>query len=352
MFLCTRTRLLWTTVPRRVKYLFGFLTLAYLAISVEFNMDFVATLLISDGKFPHNKMRTSANTKTIAIYVCNDLHNEMQIRNILELHSYFDKDLFVVTDKTDFGDDWILPAEQVISPYSNVTLSTKTMLSVCCGIERSIMWLILNQDYYNCAWIMEDDIAWSNFTDLKDFFHLYSLDDDTDLLHSNYGMEEHTFYDLERWWGYKRLLPPYVQTENAKFYPPFHEGTFQFYRLSSRFVAALNDWRLKNNGEWTFFEPLLANLAFRNDTATNLTSKNYINNSIGYDFRIKYRPCYSMEQVYNTTSNGGRGGLFHPVKKDASSKDCRLQDHFVLQEPYVKPPQRPMRRMMMIKRML
>jgi hypothetical protein len=275
--------------------------------------------------------------KTIAIYICNDLYNEMQIRKIRELQSYFHKDLIVVTDAQDIRDDWILPAEQIISPDSNISLTTNLALSpppLCCGVERSIMWLILNQDNYEYAWVMEDDVLWSNFTDFTDFLQSHR-GDDTDLLHSNYGMEEHSFYDIGRWWPYKKLLPPFVTTQ-ATFDRPFHEGHFQFYRLSSRFVSALNDWRLLNNGEWTFIEPLFANLAFRNDTTTttNLTTKNFINNSIGYDVQMRWRPCYSVEQVYNkTSSNGGRGGLFHPVKQNALSKTCRAEQRFVLQQP-------------------
>jgi hypothetical protein len=176
-------------VPRRLRYLFGFITLAFVAISIAFNMIFVATQIITNEKVvpQHNKMRhsTGMTTRTIAIYICNDLYNQMQIRKVKELQSYFGKDLIVVTDEQDIQDDWILPAEQVISPDSNVTLTTKLALSFghsCCGIERSIMWLIQNQDYYDYAWIMEDDVLWSNFTDFTDFFQSYS-GDDTDLLH-------------------------------------------------------------------------------------------------------------------------------------------------------------------------
>jgi hypothetical protein len=113
------------------------------------------------------------------------------------------------------------------------------------------------------------------------------------------------------------------------------KGIFSFIvcRLSYHFVAALDDW---NKGEWTFFEPLFANLAFRNDMTTiNLTTKSFTNNSIGYDVQIQWRPCYSVEQVYNisASSNGGRGSLFHPVKYDALSKECIQQPRFVLQQP-------------------
>jgi hypothetical protein len=342
-------RRIWTLVPRRLRYLFVFYTLAFVAISIAFNMVFTATQIIKNEKIPlHDEMNapTAMTTnKTIAVYICNDLYNQMQIRKVQELQSYFGKDLIVVTDEKDIRDDWILPAEQVISQDSNISLTrTKALNYYCCGIERSLMWLVQNRDYYDYAWVMEDDVMWSNFTDLKDFFQSYSdSHDDTDLLHSNLGMEEHSFHFIRRWWPYKFLLPPYVSTE-AKFDRPFHEGYFQFYRASSRFVAALDDWRhSKNNGEWTFFEPLFANLAFRNDMkTTKLTTKNFINNPIGYAFHIEWRPCFTMEQVYNisASSNGGRGGLFHPVKNDArsSSKDCMQQPRLVLQQTYIKHP--------------
>jgi hypothetical protein len=351
-----------TAVPpttRRLRFRYGGMTLAFVAISAAFNVEFVSNNLsriiklvdkdaredmVKEVVVPAGMMptTTTTNKKTIIIYICNDMYDKMQIRKVRELESYFGKNLFVATDEQDIRGDWILPAEQIISPESNITLTrTKALSSYCCGQERSLMWLVLNQEHYDYAWIMEDDVLWTNFTDLKDFFQLYSHDDDTDLLHSNYGMEETSFTDIDRWWPYERLFPPYVTTPEAAFSPPFHEGNYQFARLSSLFVAALNSWRLQNNGEWTFFESLFSNLPFRNDT-NNLKTKSFINNSIGYEFQNRWRPCFSLEQVYNksSTNNGGRGGLFHPVKKDNlskdPSKDCMMQTDFVLQQPIIK----------------
>jgi hypothetical protein len=251
--------------------------------------------------------------RTIAVYVGNGLDDVMQIRRIRELQSYFGRNLYVVTEKDLDNDDWILPPDQVVSPRSNVSLTNTLALNlICCGIERAINWLVENQDYYEFAWVIEDDVLWSNMTDLTDFFESYK-GDDTDLLHKNQGMEKQTYnYNVSVWMNH-RLVPPYV-TEQAQFYPPWRSGLFQFYRISWRFVAALDDWRRnKNNGEWTFFEPLFANFAFRNDTiSANLTTNDFINNPVGYKFHLRFRPCFSLEQVYNKSE---RGGMFHPVKK-------------------------------------
>jgi hypothetical protein len=300
-----------------------------------------------------NNSSNSSRSKTIAIYIGNDLDDEAQRRKVKELHSYFRHDLYVVTDqevveiiRTSADDeDWVLPIQQIVSPSStasnNVTLTTtKAFSHRCCAQERSIMWLIQNQHVYDYAWVMEDDVLWSNFTDLADFFQSYKNshddndDDAADLLHSNPLMEANSTDNVTEWVWYNELLPPSVITR-AQFDPPFHKGVFQFYRISSHFVSALNDWRVhKNNGEWTFFEPLFANLAYfdNNDTTTTtasssstnkklLTTKSFINNSIGYEFYIRFRPCYTFDQVYNNSHNS-RGGLFHPVKKDPLSKYC------------------------------
>jgi hypothetical protein len=130
-------------------------------------------------------------------------------------------------------------------------------------------------------------------------------------------MERYPSNNIAGWWNHK-LVQPFV-TEQAQFSPPWRSGMFQFYRISGRFIAALDDWqRTKNNGEWVFFEPLFANFAFRN--YTNLTTHNFIDNSIGYKVHIKFRPCFSLEQVYNSSQ---RGGLFHPVKKgDPLAEGC------------------------------
>jgi hypothetical protein len=190
-----------------------------------------------------------------------------------------------------------------------------------------MMWLVQNQHLYDFAWVIEDDVLWSDFTDLTNFFQSFS-NVDTDLLHSNPAMENEILQSDTKWMWTKTLLPPFVDTQ-AQFSPPFRGGLFQFYRISSRFVAALDEWRVnKNNGEWTFFEPMFANIAFRNDTTpARLTTKSFNKNPIGYKINIKFRPCYALDDVYNKTapwSNGGRGGLFHPVKKDALSEYCTM----------------------------
>jgi hypothetical protein len=260
----------------------------------------------------------------------------MQMRKIRELHSYFGQDLYIVTE-TDLAppgedeDSWnyILPANQIVSPRnSNDTLTSTLALNyICCGIERAIMYLIHNRESYDYAWVMEDDVLWSNMTDLADFFQSSSRDDnDIDLLHSNPTMETYSTYNMSEWWWYQYLLPPFISNNTAaQFEPPFHKGLFQFYRMSSHFASALNDWRLSNNGEWTFFEPLFANLAFRQEHdlkkhGKQLTTKSYLDNAIGYTFRSRFRPCFALDEVYNETA---RGGLFHPVKKDHRADNCQ-----------------------------
>lgn len=275
------------------------------------------------------------------------------MQKISQLYSYFAQDLFVVTDEPDIRNDWVLPIQQIVSPstWPNVTLTTKLNLNfraLCCGIERSIMWLIQNKDSSDYAWVMEDDVHWSNFTDFRDFLESYKKDT-TDLLHSNANMENEIINTTKssKWWGIKRLRPPFV-SEEAQMDPPYYKGLFQFYRLSSHFVAALDDWRVnQNHGEWTFFEGLFANLANhynRNNNNNNhamptaiassstnkkklLTTKSFINNTIGYEFYFQWRPCFSYEHVENSnnSSAAGCGGLFHPVKKDAMSENCRLK---------------------------
>jgi hypothetical protein len=269
----------------------------------------------------------NSKPKTIAIYIGKSLDDdEMQRQKIKELQSYFGKDLIVATENSS-AIDWsilspILSPKQVILPDSNITLTTKkAFTNYCCGQERAMMWLVENQDQYDYAWVMEDDALWSNMTDLASLFDSYT-GVGTDLLHSNPAMEGYPTNDIKEWhWSYK-LVPPYV-TEQAQFFPPWRGGLFQFYRISSHFVEALDNWRRQNDGEWTFFEALFANLAFRNDTIpANLTTNSFVENPIGYNFYIRHRPCFTVEQVYNSSS---RGGLFHPVKKgDPFAKNCML----------------------------
>ena len=65
----------------------------------------------------------------------------------MELQSYFGKDLIVATENYSAVDWSILSPKQVISPNSNITLTTKkAFTNYCCGQERAMMWLVENQD--------------------------------------------------------------------------------------------------------------------------------------------------------------------------------------------------------------
>jgi hypothetical protein len=225
----------------RLQYLLGGCTMLLCFISMALNVAFIARNNITRHHTflddHHRKMiaavahtRTPTNlNRTIAVYICNDLHDTMQIGKIQELHSYFGERLIVVTDQNALqgGDDWILPADQVVAKDSNVELTTTLALNyICCGIERAIMWLVENQDRYDYAWVMEDDVLWSDFVDMKDFLNSFGRDK-TDLLHSNPAMESFPTYNLSGWHWSTRLLPPYV-TEQPSFMSPGAAVCFSF----------------------------------------------------------------------------------------------------------------------------
>jgi len=253
---------------------------------------------------------------TIAHYICNDLHDPMQMHKIRGLHRLFRDKLYVITDQTDIDADYaaVVPLSQIVGPdHQAVTQGNGnyTNPKVCCGTERSMMWLIDHPDLYEYAWIIEDDVYWTDFNDLIDLVQLYQTDP-TDLI-DQYLVGIPPFYgdrQSDNWPHYRLLRAPHVQPEAAFDYP-LYRALFNLYRVSRRTVAALDDWRVhRNGGQWTFFEALVETVVMRD---AHLTRSSLRANALGIPIHLAWRPCLTKSDIYNKW--GGRG-IFHPVKKD------------------------------------
>lgn len=250
--------------------------------------------------------------KIWAVYICNNLgKDDVQHKKITELHNVFGDKLAVITDQN--------CSDQLkqLSYYDRIVFDQKYTRRHLWnfkgyGLEKAMMWLIVNQAEFSHAWVIEEDVHWKDIATLQEFFKSYD-NDDTDFLHQNMGMEDQQILSKDseewNWWNLIHLRPPHV---TAKIGPPYFHGLFMFYRLSSCMTKKLDDWRLSNAGEWTFFEPLLSVLPVQDP---NLTTKSYINNSVGYEFHLDYRPCFTKDDIYNQSSIYPNGDLFHPVKK-------------------------------------
>lgn len=247
------------------------------------------------------------STTMLVVYICNNLLDPMQSRKIEDLHSIFDDKLLVVTDQQPTPQHLpSAPHTRVIDKSDQAVTSEHLYNHLCCGLERAMMWLIRNQHEYDHAWVIEEDVFWTDVMEFKAFLQSYD-GDETDLLHQNSGMEQEPIHD-PNFWNFYHLQPPKVR-RSASLSPPFYKGLFSFYRMSSRFAARLEAWRLSNHGEWTFFEPLLGTLAVRDKT---LQTASYIDNNLDYPIHLTYRPCFQEKTIRELY---GWRGLFHPVKK-------------------------------------
>lgn len=252
---------------------------------------------------------------SFAIYICNHLEDDMQQKKITELHNLFEDNLVVITDQS--------PVEALTNLlyYDRIVFNQEfTHKGLWWGYnggghERAMMWMIDNKEKFKHAWVIEEEVYWKSIATLKLFFESYD-DDDVDFLHQNLGMEEQPIAmedDKEwNWWNLMLLRRPHVMTKTAEFRPPYYHGMFMFYRLSNRTTKKLNDWRLSNGGEWTYFEPLLATLPVQDP---DLATKSYIDNEIGYEFHLDYSPCYTKNDIYGKSTIYPNGDIFYPVKK-------------------------------------
>ncbi|KAL7569359.1 hypothetical protein ACA910_010446 [Epithemia clementina (nom. ined.)] len=289
------------------------------------NKEFATETAIATDSPPPPSPKQNKKQRIIGVYVCSDFQDERQQRQLNELYSYFHDQLVVVTDLdrttlvTPFQEhfDFSLDEQVVAGDADQNVTGNHSWNWICCGLERAFMWLADHPSRFDHAWMMEDDLYWTNFTEFAAFLDSFRDDDEADLLHQNaVGQDEPTVTDSNtqdlRNWHYSRLLPPMVKPA-AKVDMPYYFGWFMFYRISYRTVQHLNRWRVdKNDGDWTFFEPLLATLPHKDP---NLVLRSFHDNKVNYNIHLRYRPCFEHDDIYGQGSIFPRGGLFHPVKK-------------------------------------
>ncbi|KAL7573127.1 hypothetical protein ACA910_018798 [Epithemia clementina (nom. ined.)] len=288
---------------------------------LELSRSFVSTT--NSKELSMDSPSLSPIKKIIGVYICHDFSYEEQQRKINELYSYFGDNFVIVTDRdrAEFGSlqGLHVPLKQIVGMHTgqNITPSHRfTFDTDCCGLELTMMWLIDHATEYDYAWVMEDDVYWTNMTEFANFMSSFD-DDDTDLLHQNQGTEQHPFTD-KKYWNFRYLSPPYVQP-TAALAPPYYFAWFHLYRISPRVAKRVNEWRLnKNDGHWTFYEPLVATLAIQDP---DLVTKSHLDNKLGYEVNMAWKPCFQYHDIYGEKSLYSNGGVFHPVKKDF--KECK-----------------------------
>ena len=224
-----------------------------------------------------------------------------------QLYRALGKRLKVVTDQS-INSTLPIPLEQVVSPQEQSITESQRFNFLCCALERAMMYLISHQREYRYAWVIEDDVHWTD-TSLITTLMRETKHFPVDLLHTNNKMSVQHYH---LGWQFRHLHSPQVSSD-ASFSFPYNQGIFPFYRISRKFVRALDEWKNRNGGHWTFLEPLLATMAGQGMSSGALSHMTVADTRSSVSISVRYRPCFSREEV-----SAGGPGLYHPVKQNFS----------------------------------
>lgn len=186
---------------------------------------------------------------------------------------------------------------------------------ICCGLEKAVLWSIENKDSFDYVWFMEDDIY---YTDVSELAKVITTSSSADLLHqANFST---LISDGDWFWA------PRVRRETRNLFgkTQLEYSMFNLYRMSVKLLEALDSVYTQNDHEWVFFEALIpTTVAHYNLTATKWPSLQADKKST---YQLRYRPCYDSFPV---------PGLYHPAKFEhgiPQSCDYQELDRFLLED--------------------
>jgi hypothetical protein len=197
------------------------------------------------------------------------------------------------------------------------------------GQERAMMWAMENRHrhdddrdeeigLFEHVWFLEDDVEY--YPDISALIQVIDATGDVaaDLLHQEtfanpyyeYNDEEkrrilnETGLPAETEWYHLHI----VLNETAE-HRPFGDtnitaSLFNLFRVSSTFLATMQDFYDTNHQQWTFFEGLLPTLV-RHHNLTSALWTDYMLQTHNVSSFLRFRPCF-------TTMT--EPGIYHPVK--------------------------------------
>jgi hypothetical protein len=230
------------------------------------------------------------------------VYSNFSIHKISSMHEVFGDDMLVIWDNPRVHR---CPFENV-KCLSNiaVTKSRKwtTPKLVGAGQEKAIMWAVNHKFEYDFVWIMESDVHFTDINILKSVVYVNASDD---FLTQN--CVEKCAGTL--WSHKKRFLQPWV---SMGLEPMCFFGMHNLYRLSVSMVKHLDGMRLRNNGNWLFFEALIpTTVRYFNMTERLWKDLCHLPDT---NWTMRYRPCHSNLPV---------PGIYHPVKfRNGEMIDC------------------------------
>ena len=254
---------------------------------------------------------------------------------VAELSVMYGEDLFVVWGPGPEGAPFPGPAEygKRLNLIDDIALSETRRWdsSGCCAGEKATMWLIAHQREFDFAWIMHDDVYYSDLGQLDQVLSVQSSEDllnnypaqnrQTAVVTGSKAYESAAFVpwaELTRrfrvWFSPKRVKPAAIGAVKNMFW----KSEYNLYRLSAPMAAALQRWYELNDERWTDHEGLLPTLAM-NDPSLRVGSlwrpdpQDDPNGAAALWSpmlgRFKHRPCWTREAMRRSGA-----GVYHPVR--------------------------------------
>lgn len=225
-----------------------------------------------------------------------------------------------------------------IDHYGQPVSATHQFNYMGLGQERAMMWAMENRHrhddrdeengLFEHAWFLEDDVDY--YPDISALIQVIDATGDVaaDLLHQQrfaspyyeYNDEEknrilnETGLPAETEWYHLHI----VLNETAEHRPlgdtNITMSLMNLFRVSSTFLATMQDFYDTNHQQWTFFEALLPTLVRHHKHLTSALWTDYMLQTHNVSSFLRFRPCF-------TTMT--EPGIYHPVKfRSGTYLDC------------------------------
>jgi len=204
------------------------------------------------------------------------------------------------------------PFRDITTCVEEVPLSRKKRYTpICCGHEKALMWAIQNKNSFDNVWFMEEDVMYTDIAYLKDVVSAQSSDD---LL---YHEDIHIVKEDKQWYW-----APFVRKQANTNLNLFQEtqmrhSLYNMFRMSTRFLEAMDTVYKENDNEWIFFEAMVPTVAahYNNLTSFRWTEDDSLSlSSSEASYNLRYRPCYTSFPS---------PGIYHPVKfRNGRYEEC------------------------------
>jgi hypothetical protein len=236
----------------------------------------------------------SQSSATIIIYLASEDSDFVRAR-IADMHAVYANNLVVIWDNAESP---ACPFEEFkekeglcVDEYQ--VSKSRRLSHTCCSQEKAFMWAIDNRQSFDHVWIMEDDV---HFTDITELEKVVNVESSADLLYEN------QIFPLNPQWQYAREVQ---RDSKGLFGSEVKTGLLNLFRMSTAFLDALEDVYVILDEEWFFSDALVPSVA--ESSRYNLTHASWPeqlqDSDSSYVFTVRPRCMTKFDEP----------GLYHPV---------------------------------------